>query len=211
LNAQKGWNLNNNNIISKIESTGAPFGELYKTRHGIATLKNNVYIFKPIDEDEEFYYLQNGDIYAIEKRVCKDILNSNKLSRPIDFDKVKEKILFPYNEDQKPKAIEETILKEQFPMAYRYLEKKKIDLSNRDKGKGKYEKWYAFGRTQSLSKIKNKLFFPKFSDQIPNYLISTDDNLLFYNGQAVIGHTKKEMLLLNKIMESRVFWYYINN
>lgn len=209
LDSKKGWNLNDNEIISRIEATGIPFGEIYKTRHGIATLRNDLYIFKPVAEDNEFYYLQNGSLYPIEKGICRDILNSNKLSRNVDFDEIKEKVLFPYDNGVKPKILEEKVLKEKFPNAYKYLKKKKKELAKRDKGKGKYEKWFAFGRTQSLEKVGNKLFFPKFSDQIPNYLISDDDDLLFYNGQAIIGHSKDEMLLVKKIMESRIFWYYI--
>jgi adenine-specific DNA-methyltransferase len=209
LNAKKGWNLNNNEVVSRIEGIGRPFGEIYKTRHGIATLKNDLFIFKPVAEDDEFYYLQNGSLYPIEKGICKDILNSNKLSRSIDFDQVREKVLFPYNGEVKPKALEEDFLKDVYPRAYEYLVKKKNILAGRDKGKGKYEQWFAFGRTQSLEKIGNKLFFPKFSDKIPSYIISDDNDLLFYNGQAIIGHSEEEMLLIKKIMESRIFWYYI--
>lgn len=209
LDAKKGWNLNDNEIISRIEAVGNPFGKLYKTRHGIATLRNDLFIFKPVTEDEDFFYLQNGNLYPIEKGICKDILNSNKLSRSIDFDNIREKVLFPYNNENKPKALEEEFLKDVFPEAYKYLKKKKQELAKRDKGKGEYEKWFAFGRTQSLEKVENKLFFPKFSDQTPNYLLSNDIDLLFYNGQAVIGHSEEEMLLAKKLMESRLFWYYI--
>lgn len=211
LSAHKGWNLNNNKIISKIEAVGKPFGELYKTRHGIATLKNDLYIFKPVMEDDDFYYLQNGTIHPIEKGICKDILNSNKLSRNIDFDDVVEKVLFPYDDEVKPKALEEEVLKNLYPYAYQYLKKKKEELANRDKGNGNYEKWFAFGRTQSLEKVTNKLFFPKFSDKIPSYLFSNDIDLMFYNGQAIIGHSEEEMLLIKKILESRLFWYYIES
>ena len=209
LDAKKGWNLNNNEIISRIEAVGNPFGKLYKTRHGIATLRNDLYIFKPVAEDEDFFYLQNGNLYPIEKGICKDILNSNKLSRSIDFDSVREKVLFPYNDENKPKALEEEFLKDVFPEAYKYLKRKKQELAKRDKGKGEYDKWFAFGRTQSLEKVGNKLFFPKFSDQTPNYLLSNDNDLLFYNGQAVVGHSVEEMLLIKKLLESRLFWYYI--
>lgn len=209
LDAKKGWNLNNNEVISRIESVGTPFGELYKTRHGIATLRNDLYIFKPVAEDDEFLYLQNGNLYPIEKGICKDILNSNKLSRSIDFDEVREKVLFPYDNERKPKALQEEFLRDTFPYAYQYLKKKKEELSKRDKGKGNYEKWFAFGRTQSLEKVGNKLFFPKFSDITPSYLISGDDDLLFYNGQAIVGHSNEEMQLIKKILESRLFWFYI--
>ena len=209
LDARKGWNLNNNEIISRIEAIGTSFGKKYKTRHGIATLKNDIYIFKPVAEDDEFYYLQNGSLFPIEKGICREILNSNKLSRKVDFDNVVEKVLFPYNNEIKPKALDEGFLKDTFPRAFEYLQRKRSILAKRDKGKGEYEKWFAFGRTQSLEKVGNKLFFPKFSDKIPNYLISNDDNLMFYNGQAIIGHSEEEMQLVKKIMESRLFWYYI--
>lgn len=209
LDAKKGWNLNNNELISRIEAIGTPFGEKYKTRHGIATLKNDIYIFKPVAEDDDFFYLQNGNLYPIEKGICKDILNSNKLSRDINFDAVREKVLFPYDSETKPKALDEDLLRHQFPRAFEYLQVKKKILAERDKGKGRYEKWFAFGRTQSLEKVGNKLFFPKFSDRIPSYLISNDDDLMFYNGQAIIGHSDEEMQLVKRILESRLFWYYI--
>lgn len=209
LDSKKGWNLKDNKTISKIESTGIPFGELYQTRHGIATLKNDIYIFRPIDEDEDFFYLQNGSLYKIEKGICRDIVNSNKLSREVSLNNLKEKVIFPYNQQEKPKLLDENLMKENFPEAYKYLQNKRKILGERDKGKGNYEKWFAFGRTQSLEKIKNKMFFPKYSDRTPNFIINSDDDLLFYNGLAVVGSSETEMEIIKKIMESSIFWYYI--
>jgi len=209
LNSNTGWNLKDNEIISKIESTGVSFGELYKTRNGIATLRNDIYIFNPVKEDKDYYYLQNGSLYQIEKGICKDILNANRLSREVTLKNLKEKVIFPYDNGEKAKLLDEAFLKESFPKAYLYLQNKRKLLSERDKGKGEYENWFAFGRTQSLEKVKNKMFFPKMSDRIPSYIINSDDNLLFYNGQAIIGHSNEELILIKKIMESRLFWYYI--
>lgn len=209
LDSKKGWNLKNNQTISKIESTGIPFGELYQTRHGIATLKNDIYIFRPVDEDENYFYLQNGSLYKIEKGICKDIVNSNKLSREISLNNLMEKVIFPYDQQERPKLLEEKLIKEYFPEAYKYLQNKRKALAQRDKGNGNYENWFAFGRTQSLEKIKNKMFFPKYSDRTPNFIINTDDDLLFYNGLAVVGSSEIEMKIIKKIMESNVFWYYI--
>lgn len=209
LNSNTGWNLQDNEIISKIESTGIAFGELYKTRHGIATLRNDIYIFNPVKEDKDYYYLQNGSLYPIEKGICKDIVNTNKLSREVALKNLKEKVIFPYDNGEKVKLLDEAFIRESFPKAYLYLQNKRKILEERDKGKGEYENWFAFGRTQSLEKVKNKLFFPKMSDRTPSYIINSDDDLLFYNGQAIIGHTKQEMILIKKIMESRLFWYYI--
>lgn len=209
LDSKKGWNLKDNKTISKIESSGIPFGELYQTRHGIATLKNDIYIFRPVDEDENFFYLQNGSLYKIEKDICKDIVNSNKLSREVSLNTLKEKVIFPYDQQEKPKLLDEKLIKESFPEAYKYLQNKRKILAERDKGKGNYENWFAFGRTQSLEKIKNKMFFPKYSDRTPNFIINSDDDLLFYNGLAVVGSSETEMEIIKKIMESSIFWYYI--
>lgn len=211
LNSHRGWTLQGNDIISKIESTGVSFGKLYKSRNGIATLKNEIYIFNPVYEDKHFYYLQNGSVFPIEKTICRDIINSNKINRVDSLSEIKQKIIFPYHEEIKPKIFSETFLKNRFPKAYEYLSAKKEILAKRDNGKGDYEKWFAFGRTQSLERMKFKLFFPHLTDKIPNCVISTDPNLRFYNGLAIIGQSKNDLTIIKKIMQSKVFWFYIQN
>ena len=211
LDSKSGWNLQNYELISKIESTGVSFGNLYKTRHGIATLKNDIYIFNPVYEDNDYYYLQNGSLYQIEKGICKDIVNSNKLSREVTLTNLKEKVIFPYDNEAKPKLLNEDLIRNTFPQAYSYLQNKRIILSKRDKGKGEYKNWFAFGRSQSLEKIKTKMFFPKYSDRTPSFLINNDENMLFYNGLAIVGHSEEEMRIIKKIMETRLFWYYIKS
>lgn len=68
LDADCGWNLNENEIANKIESVGIPLFKYCQTRHGIATLSNKTYIFSPVKEDDVFYYLEkNNVIYPIEK------------------------------------------------------------------------------------------------------------------------------------------------
>lgn len=210
LDSIKGWNLNSNKIISTIEATGTPLGQLYQTRHGIATLKNDIYIFKPLKKDENYYYFQKDKFYKVEKDICRSIINSNKLSRKKDLLELEEKIIFPYDHQLKPKLIDENTFRDKFPFAYRYLSENKVALATRDKGKGKYERWYAFGRTQSLERIKNKMFFPKYSDRNPDCIISLDEDLFFYNGLAVVGSSDSEMEIIKKIMESNIFWYYIS-
>lgn len=211
LNAIVGWSLDNHENISIIEATGRPFGSLFKTRHGIATLKNSVYIFRPIMEDEHFYYLQSDEIYPIEKGICRNVINSNKLSRPNELEALCEKIIFPYNNEIHPTLLNEETLSSKYPKTYSYLSSKREILDNRDKGEGKYEKWFAFGRTQSLEKTTNKLFFPKYSDGTPSFILNSDPDLLFYNGLAVIADSERKLLLAKKIMQTRLFWYYISS
>ena len=210
LESFKGWSLKDNNFIKRIESRGKPFGEIYDTKSGIATLKNKVYIFKPIKENKNYYYLDKNT--PIEKEICKDIINSNKLAKYDNFDDLIEKIIFPYTHDKNGKPIfikiDEFIKK--YPKAYKYLLTQKELLSKRDKGKGNYPDWYAFGRSQSLEKRKEKLFFPQLVKNGFKTYYSKDENLYFYNGMCAYA-SKKELLNLKKIMASNEFWKYIEN
>ena len=204
-----GWNLKDNDVVSKIESTGTPFGKIYKIRNGIATLKNDIYIFKPIDEDNKYYYLQKEQVFPIEKEVCLDIVNSNKLSRSISFAELKEKVIFPYTKVGQTKLLNEDFFKKAFPCTYKYLLCKRDELKERDKGNGNYENWYAYGRTQSLERFKYKLFLPSYSDITPSYILNMNDNILFYNGLTIIGSSEEELQVIKKILETKLFWYYI--
>jgi len=210
LDAQKGWNLKDNDFVKYIENRGIPFGEIYDTKSGIATLKNSVYIFRPIKEDDEYYY--KNDDTPIEKEVCKDIINSNKLAKYDKFEELIEKIIFPYihDEDGKPIFIKKDEFQVNYPKAYAYLFRHKELLATRDKGKGKYSDWYAFGRSQSLEKRKHKLFFPQLVKKGFKTYYSEDENLYFYNGMCAYA-SKEELIKLQKIMSSKVFWKYVQN
>lgn len=210
LKSHNGWNLLNAPLINKIESVGTPFSKKFTTRTGIATLRNDVYIFKPTKVDGEFYWLENEGLYPIEKTICKDIVNPNYLTTQVELTGIKQKLIFPYTfVDGKPHVFSETRLQQEFPFAHKYLKTQKEILAKRDKGNGKYPKWFAFGRTQSLELMKYKLFFPHITPHTPNFIIDTDENLFFYNGMAVIGKNERELAFLGKLMSSRLFWFYL--
>jgi adenine-specific DNA-methyltransferase len=216
LNDLQGWNLVNSqttlSIINKIENTGIQFGEKYTTRNGIATLKNEVYKFTPVKKDKKYFYLDfNGIIHKIEKALCRDIVNSNKIKSSDDLKQKKEKIIFPYIQGKEDTLIiDEAVLKKKYPNAYQYLLSHKKLLAGRDKGEGEYEAWYAYGRRQSLDIKAYKLFFPHICER-PTFVLCKDQNLLFYNGIAVISNDLKELTLLKKILESELFFTYIKN
>lgn len=212
LDAEKGWNLNEHKVASKLESVGIPLAKFCQSRHGIATLSNKTYIFTPIDETDRFYYLEKEThIYQVEKEICKDIVNSNKLNSDISLDKIKHKVIFPYQLcDGKASLIDENVMKHKFPMTYKYLESQRDELARRDKGKGKdYPVWYAYGRSQSLVMPSVKLFFPKIANKPLHCALVNAPNLLLYNGMAFVGEDERKMRILQKIFESNIFWNYI--
>jgi hypothetical protein len=59
--------------------------------------------------------------------------------------------------------------------------------------------------------MRNKLFFPHITPDIPNFVINTDENLLFHNGLAVVTENERELFFLQKLMSSKLFWFYIKN
>ncbi|NQX40778.1 N-6 DNA Methylase [Pedobacter steynii] len=213
LNHQDGWSLVNSqqlvDFINTVERTGTPFKDLYNTKNGIATLMNDVFKFKPIKTDEQFHYLEDaGMIFPIEIGVCKSIINANKVKVEEDLERLIEQIIFPYNE--KTEIISKEQMKSDYPKAYTYLKTKKDLLSTRDKGKRKYEAWYAFGRRQSMDINKYKLFFPHICDR-PRFVLCKDKDLLFYNGMAIVSNDLEELMVIKRIMESDLFFKYIKN
>ena len=40
-------------------------------------------------------------------------------------------------------------------------------------------------------------------------MLRDDENLLFYNGLAVIGEDERQLIIIKKLIESNLFWYYI--
>jgi adenine-specific DNA-methyltransferase len=213
LNHNDGWNLVNDDetvdFINAIESTGISFKKIYRTKNGIATLKNEVYKFTSVKEDKKFFYLNDGvNIYPIERSLCRDIVNANRIKTESDIASIKEKIIFPY--DEKANIIPYKIMRKKYPEGYKYLETKKNLLATRDKGNRQYEEWYAYGRKQSMDIIAHKLFFPHICE-IPVFVVCSELDLLFYNGIAIISENLEDLLVIKKLMESKLFYKYIKN
>lgn len=213
LDDKKGWNLNDNSEAERFESIGTPIGKFCASRHGIATLSNKTYIFTPKSEDDFYFFIElDGIKYSIEKPICRDIVNSNKLNSDVDFTSVIEKIVYPYRKDQngKIKVIDERMMQTDYPGAYRYLKSKRDELAKRDKGNTTgYPVWYAYGRTQSLQMPRYKLFFPKFANREIRCVLNDDPDLLLYNGLAFVSDDKNRLRIIQKIIESSLFWTYI--
>jgi len=104
----------------------------------------------------------------------------------------------------------EDYLLSQYPLAYQYLLLHKDELQDRDKGTKEYEKWYAFGRNQALTFYGYKILFPYISSA-PCFVITEDQDFLFYNGYAVLSDNLIELKILQKILMSKIFWFYIKN
>jgi hypothetical protein len=98
----------------------------------------------------------------------------------------------------------------QYPYTFRYLTSQYDELKKRDKGnQDNYPTWYAFGRTQSMILPRYKLFFPKIANHSLQCVLSDDPALLLYNGMAFVSDDRERLLILQKILQSEVFWSYV--
>lgn len=209
----KGWNLNTHEESSHVERIGIPIGKYCQYRHGIATLSNKTYIFTPLNDDEFYYFFYvSGKRFAVEKDICRDVINSNRLNSDVDFASIVEKLIYPYqlNDDGKVVVIDENMMQSRYPKAYSYFLSQKDVLLKRDKGDtSKYPVWYAYGRTQSLKMPRYKLFFPKFANKELRCVLCDDEKLMLYNGMAFVSGSIDNLQILQKVMQSCLFWNYV--
>ncbi|WP_418636388.1 HsdM family class I SAM-dependent methyltransferase [Winogradskyella sp.] len=223
LNDLNGWHLISENIreiISKIENTGITLDEKFEIRNGFATLKNNVYVFKPIREIEDYFFFEKDkQEYKIEKGICRNVIKPNTLKSETEITEHIKKLIFPYEiitsdenlfseKKRVPQILDEQIMKSNYPFAYKYLLSQKEILSKRDKGNKKYIRWYAYGRNQALTVTGYKLLLPYITNE-PCFVFTEDKDLLFYDGYAILSDSKKDLFILQKILMSKIFWFYI--
>ena len=214
LDWKRGWLLINGQVaenLNRIENTGTRLGKKYNIKGGFATLKNNLYVFKPTREDERFYYREyEGEEIAVEKDICKLALNPNRIKNKNEISSKGERIIFPYKrKGEGVEVIKEENFKNEYPNAYSFLLGNRNLLYERDKGKGKeYDVWYQYGRSQSITDKGIKLLFPHICKN-PHFIFCEIEDLLYYNGHALYADSKEELIVLKKILESDIFKYYL--
>lgn len=165
--------------------TGEKFerlGDMTDITVGIQTSADDIYIFVPKEEtDDLFKFTRSGEDYEIEKSICRSTIYDLSFSA---FESIQgnAQMIFPYRlENKKAKIICEDDLEENYPLAWKYLNKFRIQLEKRSV-QGNEPKWYQFGRSQSLAKFHDadKLIWPVLATRHP-YVLDTE-NLLFTGG-----------------------------
>lgn len=143
-------------LIEKVNGNSVLLGDLTKKIFtGLQTSADKVYVLEKRSDNE------NGVTRVYSKELNKDFKLETELLKPLLSGKHVDKfyalstnqlLLFPYEvANEKAELIEEGKFKKAFPKAWNYLLDNKHVLENREKGKMQHERWYAFGRTQSLA------------------------------------------------------------
>lgn len=206
------WRMRNakvDKIIDKLENAGTSLSH-FIIRNGLATLANSVFFFKHDREDKSYYYrTYDGKEWRIEKDICRNVIKPNVIHDEAELASKMEHAIFPYSVvSGKYIVLEESKFLKKYPEAYKFLCHCRPVLDGRDKGNGLYPTWYAYGRTQGMNCIGCKLLLPYIAGE-PTAVLSTDRNLMFYCGYAIISDDVEELRYIKIFMESDAFWYFI--
>ena len=205
-----GWKLIDKKTrlnIQKIEGQMISIKDCIRT--GIATLKDCVFM---VDKDESGYFKKvNGKRFPVEKDLVKRLYKIPDLKENENLNSICRYILFPYVKGKEGfEIINEEVLRRDYPETYSYFLSQKFLLDERDKGKPNPIAWYAYGRTQGLSKYGVKLLFPTFANK-PRFIFVDDEYALFCNGYAVFQNKYIGLDVLRRVLNSRIMDYYVQN
>ncbi|MFI3239162.1 MAG: N-6 DNA methylase [Bacteroidales bacterium] len=186
---KKKWRLLRNcerDNIYKIENIGEPIKNIYDICVGIATLKDAVFFIDGNTFDGEFYHKKasNGNIYKIEKNIVKSVYKISDFKFQNDINDNNRKIICPYIVNGTTTLIAEDIFQVKYPQCYKYLLAERDTLESRDKGRKTATPFYAWGRTQGISKYGTKLLTPTFS-KVPRFLKVEEEKAYFTNGYGI--------------------------
>ena len=177
------------------------FGDYFTVSNSVATLKNEVYLFEPEREDDNYYYFKDE---KIEKVIAHTAVSPRSRRTNRNY-----KIIFPYKiNEQNIERIKEEDFQIQYPFTYQYLLKKKKDL----KGRTLDEKttWYEYGRSQALSSMSSeKILIPMVvSSKLITYKEEADT--IPFAGYYITCKTCQYTLDdAKRILESQDFMNYI--
>ncbi|MBF8280463.1 MAG: N6 Mtase protein [Candidatus Magasanikbacteria bacterium] len=162
--------------IVKLNKKYSTLQDVANIHYGIATLKDELYIFTPNKSDSQYHYLGN---FKIEKSLCVPIIKASTY-KGIDQNLF---LIFPYKNE---KVIPHIIFRKTYPEAYKYFLHHKVALSMRDKGGGEnYEEFYAFGRNQGLKTSFGKKIITSTMNLAPRFYVVNDERASFYAGYCI--------------------------
>ena len=188
--------------IVKLNKKYSTLQEIANIHYGIATLKDEIYIFSPEKSDKNYFYLNS---FKIEKKLCVPIIKASTY-------KGKNQnlfMIFPYKNE---KIIPRNIFQKDYPEAYRYFLQQRDVLGMRDKGGGKnYEEFYAFGRNQGLKTSFGKKIITSTMNLAPRFYVIEDEETSFYAGYCIKPKNNIDFYELCEALNSDLMEEHINS
>jgi len=206
-------------LINRIDSLPKKLSDIADVYVGLQTSCDEVYIIKPLSERRSTVTFRDktGRLKTIEKDLLKPSIYDLTI-QPYMSPKQNSYIIFPYHlENGKLQAYSEEELS-RYPLIYRYLLSHKPQLIKRNVSKPEEDKWFKYGRSQSLTKFdgREKLIVKVLSLE-PCFMYD-NQNLHFtgggngpYYGVTIKPSETISIFFLQGILNSKLMDMFVKN
>ena len=188
--------------IVKLNKKYSTLQEVANIHYGIATLKDDIYIFSPEKSDKNYFYFND---FKIEKKACVPIIKASTYKG----ENQNLFLIFPYKNE---KLIPKNIFQKDYPETYEYFLHHRDILEMRDKGGGKnYEEFYAFGRNQGLKTSFGKKIITSTMNIAPRFYVIEDEKNSFYAGYCIKPKNNVNLYELCEALNSNLMKEHISS
>lgn len=226
------WSFLPQNIITHLEAISescVPLSSLVDIFVGLQTSADDIYIIYAESEDDNYVYFHNQQKeFKVEKRILRKGIYDVQIA---SYEKIAANcyIIFPYKEvNGRPVIYSPSEMAEEFPYTLAYLSEYREELDKRKMTGRKEEKWFAFGRSQSIRRFLSgeHLVWPVLS--IGSNYVYDSEMVAFTGGgngpfygmemknsaqesifyiQAILNHWLMELLVKSKASTFRGDYY----
>ncbi len=184
---------------------------------GLQTSADDIYVLKILKEEKDFYKCFSTSLKKevhIEKGIVKPFLMGKDVKR-YEQPKQKNVVVFPYEiKNNAAVLMNQDLIEQNFPKGWEYLLENRKELANREKGKMKGEKFYAYIYPKNLADFEFiKIMTPYFGDKtqmtidFEGYLYHTTKVYSFIFNNNIKEHINYFLGILN----SKLLWFYLKN
>lgn len=183
---------NEKSIWDKLESSTKRLNDFSShIFQGLKTSADKIYIVDEIERKSgciKIYSREKEAEYWIEPNLVHPLIKGADSNR-YKLSTTEKRIIFPYSpkNEGKSELIDENVLKSEYPLTYSYLKDNKKYLENRENGKMKGSKWYAYIYPKSLDVMPlSKIFIQDITSNACYSLDAKGD--IFFTGGASGGY-----------------------
>ena len=185
---------------------------------GLKTSADKIYIVDEIDKKSnlvKIYSREKEAEYWVEPDLLHPLIKGADSNR-YRISKTEKRIFFPYApaDNDKSQLIDKNALKNQYPLTFTYLNDNKHYLENRENGKMKGSKWYAYIYPKSLDVMPLPKIFIQDITSNAAYSLDADGDIYFTGGAAggygiiVLPEYSREFIL--GLLNSKLIDWYMH-
>ena len=179
------WTLTNPEQRKKLRRLlqhGVRLGDIATIRVGLQTLADRVFILTVVDDDDEVATCTDGNVEVqLEKGSVRRIYKASVMK---DGKDPKRRVaIYPYSDGGQ--LVPFTRLRQRYPLASKWLLRRKQVLLDRDKGRVDERKWHGYGRHVGIRSAFGTKILTSGMNKRPNFQICDDAESLFYSGYAI--------------------------